>query len=272
MKLATIRREGGTVAVRVDDTTAVETGFADVGSLLQQEDWRERARQADGVRHDVAGLDYAPLVPRPPKIICVGLNYRAHIQETGQEVPEYPTLFAKFAPSLIGAYDDIQMPSAVEQMDWEAELGLVVGARVRNADVEEAERAIAGFTVINDISARDWQLRTVQWLQGKTFEATTPIGPHLVCTDDGVVPGEISCEVSGELMQKAATDDLVFGPAQLISYISTILTLEPGDVIATGTPGGVGLARTPQRFLTDGDVVVTRVEGIGELRNTCRTV
>ncbi|MGD6749729.1 fumarylacetoacetate hydrolase family protein [Streptomyces sp. BH105] len=272
MKLATIRLDSGTAAVRVDGATAVETGFADVGSLLRHEDWRDRARQADGSCHDSAGLDYAPLVPRPSKIICVGLNYRSHILETGQEIPEYPTLFAKFAPALIGAYDDIELPSVVEQMDWEAELGLVVGARVRHADAEQADRAIAGFTVINDVSARDWQLRTLQWLQGKTFEGTTPIGPHLVCTDPGAntAPGEISCDVSGELMQKADTDDLVFGPAQLISYISTILTLEPGDVIATGTPGGVGMARSPQRFLTDGDMVVTRVEGVGELRNTCR--
>ncbi|MGW5635012.1 fumarylacetoacetate hydrolase family protein [Streptomyces sp. NPDC003832] len=262
--------DGQTRAVVIDGDEAVEIGAPDVGALLADADWRGRAAAANGPRHSVTGLDYAPVVPRPSKIICVGLNYRAHILEVGQPLPEYPTLFAKFAPALIGAFDDIELPDAVEQMDWEAELGVVVGAPAYRADETQAESAVAGYTVVNDISARDWQLRTPQWLQGKTFARTTPVGPYLVTPDEAGAAHEITCEVSGKTMQKASTSDLVFGPAQLISYISTILPLEPGDLILTGTPGGVGLAQSPQRWLADGDQVVTRISNVGECRNVCR--
>lgn len=270
MKLATIRVNGQTQAVLVDGEEAVEVGAPDVGALLADGEWRQRAAAADGPRHDVTTLDYAPLVPRPSKIICVGLNYRAHILEVGQPLPEYPTLFAKFAPALIGAFDDIQLADVVEQMDWEAELGLVVGADAYRVDEARAEAVIAGYTVCNDVSARDWQLRTAQWLQGKTFARTTPVGPWLVTPDEAGLAHEVSCEVGGKLMQKATTADLVFGPAQLVSYISTILPLEPGDLIMTGTPGGVGIALSPQRWLADGEQVVTRISGVGECRNVCR--
>ena len=217
------------------------------------------------------GLDYAPVVPKPDKIICVGLNYRAHILEMGRELPEHPTLFAKFRRTLIGANDDIVLPAVSEQVDWEAELAVIVGAPARHVSVEQAAGCIAGYSVLNDVSVRDYQNRTLQWLQGKTFEATTPVGPWLVTADEAGGPSrEITCEVDGEQMQKADTADLVFDPATLVSYISTIITLEPGDIIATGTPGGVGLARTPPRFLTDGSTVVTRIAGVGELRNRCR--
>jgi acylpyruvate hydrolase len=157
-------------------------------------------------------------------------------------------------------------------MDWEAELAVIIGAETRNADTEQGAAAIAGYTVLNDVTARDWQYRTPQWLQGKTFEATTPIGPWLVTADDPAVTGarlDLACELDGELMQKANTADLVFRPAALVAYLSTIITLAPGDVIATGTPGGVGHARTPARYLGDGTVLVTRIEGIGECRNVC---
>jgi acylpyruvate hydrolase len=270
VKLATVRLAAGTAAVRIDGDSAVEIGAADVGALLRADDWRERAERAAGPAHDVGALDFAPLVPRPPKIICVGLNYRSHIMEFNGQVPEFPTLFAKYAPALIGAHDDIVLPAVSSQVDWEAELGLVIGKPVRGVPAADARAAIAGYTVVNDISVRDWQSRTPQWLQGKTFEATTPVGPYLVTPDEAGERHELTCEVNGEPMQKAYTDDLVFGPAQIVSYISAILTLEPGDVIATGTPGGVGAARKPQRFLADGDTVVTRVSGVGLCRNTCR--
>jgi len=268
MRLATVRLTDRTAAVRIDGDSAVEVGAADVGALLRDEDWRRRAAAAEGPRHDSRTLDYAPLVPHPSKIICVGLNYRAHILEVGLPIPEYPTLFAKFAPALIGAFDDIELSSDAAQWDWEAELGLVIGKTVYRSG--EPDAAIAGYTVVNDVSARDWQQRTSEWLQGKTFARTTPIGPQLVTPDETGTSNPISCAVGGELMQKADTGDLVFGPAALVAYISTILPLEPGDVIVTGTPGGVGLARKPQRFLADGDEVVTRIDGIGECRNTCR--
>lgn len=274
MRLGTIRTASGTAAVRLDGEFAVEIGPADVGALLADPRWRTASAAADGPRHRVDGLDLAPLIPHPEKIICVGLNYRQHIMEMGHDIPGHPTLFAKYPPALIGAYDDIVLPMAADSIDWEVELALVIGAPVRHASAEEAHAALGGYTVLNDISARDWQRRTSQFLQGKTFEATTPVGPWLVTTDDPDAAAghfSISCDVAGERMQEADTSDLIFDPIHLIRYCSTILTLHPGDVIATGTPGGVGAGRKPPRFLADGEEVVTRIEGIGELRNTCRS-
>jgi acylpyruvate hydrolase len=189
----------------------------------------------------------------------------------GRELPEHPTLFAKFRCTLIGANDEIVLPAVSEKVDWEAELAVIIGRRARHVSEADATGAIAGYAVLNDISARDYQDRTLQWLQGKTFEGTTPLGPWLVTSDEAGGPSrEITCEVEGETMQKSDTADLVFSPAALVSYISSIVTLEPGDVIATGTPGGVGHARKPPRYLADGETVVTRIAGLGECRNVCR--
>ncbi|MGE3284521.1 MAG: fumarylacetoacetate hydrolase family protein [Pseudonocardia sp.] len=267
MKLATIRTGGGTQAVRIDSDAAVELGAPDLGAFLAQPSWRSLTQTADGPRHLLDELDYAPVVPRPEKIICVGLNYATHIREMGRELPEHPTLFAKFHRALVGAYDEVELPAGSTAVDWEAELGVVVGTEVRDASVAEAAAAIAGYTVVNDVTARDFQFRSVQWLQGKTFERSTPVGPWLV-TD--VEPGEITCTVDGDVVQKADTADLVFSPADLVAYVSRIVTLMPGDLIATGTPGGVGHARKPPRYLSAGCEIVTRVEGVGECRNVCR--
>ena len=271
MRLATIRLPGRTAAVRIEAGHAVELSFSDVGQLLRQPGWRTAAAAAAGPVHDLADLDYAAVVPHPDKIVCVGLNYRNHILEMGRELPGYPTLFAKYSAALIGAHDDIVLPAASEAMDWEAELGVVVGKPIRRAGRDEAAAAIAGFTVVNDITARDWQYRTQQWLQGKTFEATTPVGPWLTTSEDdtGAISAPLSCEVDGELVQSADTADLVFDSAELLAYISTIITLLPGDLIATGTPGGVGHARKPPRYLADGSVVVTSIGELGECRNRC---
>jgi acylpyruvate hydrolase len=274
VRLTTLRTPDGTRAARVADGAAVEIDAPDLGALLADPAWRERAAAADGPRHDLAAADLAPLVTRPGKIFCVGLNYRTHILEMGRELPEHPTLFAKFAEALVGPQDVIALDPASEKVDWEAELAVVVGAPVRRADDAEAEAAIAGFAVLNDVTMRDWQYRTLQWLQGKTFEATTPFGPQLVTPDE--LPGgarptlDLACAVDGETVQAANTSDLVFDPVSLVAYISRIVTLQPGDVIATGTPGGVGHARKPPRYLTDGAVLTTEIEGLGSQRNTAR--
>jgi acylpyruvate hydrolase len=271
VRLATIRDGEGTAAVRIEGDEAVELDAADVRAVLERANWREWAETADGPRRPTTGLDYAPLVPQPDKIVCVGMNYRGHVREMGREVPDHPTFFAKFRGALVGAHDDVVLPAVSDQADWEAELAVVIGARARHVSADEAGSLIAGYSVLNDVSVRDFQNRTLQWLQGKAFERSTPLGPWLVTTDESPGPErEIVCEVDGEAMQKSDTSDLVFGPAELVAYISQILILEPGDIIATGTPSGVGFARTPPRFLADGSVMVTRIAGVGECRNRCR--
>ena len=264
MRLGTIRTASGTSAVRIDGDLAIEIGASDVGALLAAGDWRAQAGAADGPQHRIADLSYAPVVPRPGKIICVGLNYRSHIIEMGRDLPEYPTLFAKYPEALIGAFDPLTLPAESDQVDWEVELAVVVGRRVRHADAAAASEAIAGYSIINDVTMRDWQYRTPEWLQGKTFEATTPFGPHLVTPDEIAPDAKISCLVDGEVVQDSTIADLLFGPVDLVRYISTILPLDPGDVIATGTMGGVGHARTPPRYLQSGQTLVARIEGIGE--------
>jgi len=270
MKLATIRLDDQhTAAVRADGDQLVELGLPDVGAVLAAPGGLAAAATADGPRHPLAGADFAPVVPRPSKVVCVGLNYRNHIQEMGRDLPEHPTLFSKFADTLIGAHDDIRRPVETEQFDWEAELAVVIGRQVRRADEEQARAAIAGFTVLNDITCRDWQFRTREWLQGKNWDSSTPVGPFLVTADEtGPRPAlAIRCEVDGQVMQSDNTGDLLFDPVHLVRYISTMVRLNPGDVIATGTPGGVGHARRPAVFLKGGETVVTEIEGIGRLEN-----
>lgn len=271
MKLATLRVPGGTATVRVDgDTVTTVPGFADIGALLTQPNWREIAQAAAGESRSLKSIgdrEWAPVVPRPGKMFCAGLNYRSHILEMGREVPEYPTLFAKFPEALIGAYDDIQLPAVSKMVDWEGELAVVIGSTARNISEEDAGSVIAGYATLNDITMRDFQYRTVQWLQGKTFEATTPFGPYLVTPDEWSVGPTLRTIVDGDTVQEISTNDLVFSAEKLISYISQIITLNPGDVIATGTPGGVGHAHKPGRYLTDGSVLVTEVEGLGRQSN-----
>ena len=192
MRLATIRTGGTTRAVKVEGETLIDLGAADVGELLANPDWPGRAAAATGASaptYPAAGADFAPVVPRPSKVICVGLNYRNHIQEMGRDLPDYPTLFAKFADALIGARDDIVRPSETGQLDWEAELAVVVGSPARRARGSAAGQAIAGFTVLNDITCRDWQFRTHEWLQGKTWDSSTSVGPFLSTPDE--LPGGI---------------------------------------------------------------------------------
>jgi acylpyruvate hydrolase len=276
VKLVTFRTTDGHHAVgRVDgngepDDAVVEIdidGARDVGALLAVEGWQQAAASADGRAHRLGDLDLAPVVPAPEKVLCVGLNYRNHILEMGRDLPEYPTLFAKFATTLTGPYDDIAAPVEDEALDWEGELTIVIGQPCRRVDEQQAADSIAGYTVANDISMRSWQFRTKEWLQGKMWEASTPVGPMLVTSDEWQPGPPVSTTVSGEKMQDAPTSDLLFGPAFLVSYISTMITLQPGDLILTGTPGGVGRARTPPRYLAAGDLVETTIEGLGTLTN-----
>jgi len=277
MRFATIRTDrehGETRAVRVDGETLVDVGFRDVGEMLASSpDAIPNAALASGREHALASADFAPLVTHPGKIICQGLNYRNHILEMGHELPTHPTLFAKFADALIGAHDAIVIPALSDQVDWEAELALLIGRTVRHASADEAAAAIAGFTVANDVSMRDWQHRSLEWLQGKTWERTTPVGPWLV-TPDGVGGSTpdlaIRCEVDGLVRQESRTGELVFTPVDLVAYASQVVTLRPGDLLLTGTPGGVGHAHHPPVYLQPGQVVRTTIEGIGELVNACQ--
>ncbi|MGV9825712.1 fumarylacetoacetate hydrolase family protein [Gordonia sp. NPDC003429] len=267
MRISTIRLAGRTVAARVDDTAAtVIDGYSDVGTLLAQTDWREIAESAAGDVIAVDDLDYAPVVPAPGKMFCVGLNYASHIKEMGRELPEFPTLFLKVADALTGPYDDVIVPEyAAGQLDWEAELAFVIGAEAYQVDAATAADHIAGYSVINDYTMRDYQYRTLQWDQGKNFEKTSGFGPWL--DTDYQLGSRIETRLDGEVMQESSTDDLVFTPAQLVEYISHIVTLHPGDVVITGTTGGVGHARTPARYIGDGQIVEVTIGGLGSVRN-----
>lgn len=268
MRLATIRLDGRTVAVRIDDDQAVELDAQNVETLLIRDDWRSVAEQGSPRRHPVSDLDPAPVVSVPRAIICVGLNYRTHILEMGRELPAHPTLFAKLPQAVIGARDPIQMPSDSTALDWEGELAVIVGATVCDADERQAEQAIAGYAVFNDVTVRDYQYRTTQWFQGKTFEGTSPLGPYLVTPDEFDAAAQLRTEVDGEVVQNARVDDLLFGPAELVAYVSRIVTLRPGDIIATGTPAGVGQAANPPRYLTPGMTLTTTITGLGSAINT----
>lgn len=268
MRLTTIRVEDGTTVARLDGDHLVTLDSTTMTELLHRPQWRESAARGMGSRVAVDAARLASTLA-PAKIFCVGLNYRSHILETGRPVPEYPSLFAKFPESLTGPVSDIPLPPETHEVDWEVELGVVIGAPARRVSPSEALDYIAGYTVVNDVSMRDWQLRTTQWLQGKTFEGCTPVGPYLVTPEevDHARDLRIVCSVDGEVMQEGSTCDLLFGPDVLVSYISQFITLMPGDLIATGTPGGVGNARTPKRFLQPGEVLESEIEGIGTLVN-----
>lgn len=273
MRLTTIRTGAATRAVKLDGDRLVDLGESDLGIFLAHEDWKRRAEAVsadDATTYPLEGADFAPVVPQPSKVICVGHNYTNHIKEMGRELPSYPTLFPKFADSLIGANDDIVRPDETEAFDWEVELVIVIGKQVRRADDAQAEAAIAGFTVMNDVSVRDWQFRTIEWTQGKIWDSTTPVGPFLVTPDEvgGVRPAlEVTTTVDSEVMQRDDTGTLLFDPITLVKYISTITRLNPGDMIATGTPAGVGHARDPKVYLLGGETVVTAISGLGACTN-----
>ena len=222
---------------------------------------------------DLDAVRILPPVPRPPKILCVGINYDDHIEESGLKKPTYPEIFARFATSLIAHGDPIRRPRESSALDYEAELAVVIGRGGRRIDRAGALDHVAGYSLFNDATIRDFQMRTPQWTIGKNFDGTGAFGPWLV-TPDAVPPGagglRIQGRLNGRVMQDSRTDLLIFGVAELIALISVAISLEPGDVIITGTPGGVGAARKPPVFMQPGDVFEVEIEGLGVLSNPVR--
>lgn len=208
-------------------------------------------------------------IPRPAKLICIGLNYRDHAIESGMEIPQYPVVFNKFANSIIGPNDPIVLPKASEKPDYEAELAFVIGEGGRYIKAENWRNHVFGYTIINDVSARDFQLRTSQWMIGKAFDSFCPMGPWIVTADEIEDPHvlDIKMTISGQVLQDSNTRELIFRIPELIEYLSSVMTLQAGDIVATGTPKGVGLGHNPPRWLKPGDECVISIEGIGELRN-----
>jgi acylpyruvate hydrolase len=208
-------------------------------------------------------------IPCPGKIICIGLNYRDHAAESNAELPAYPTVFAKYASCIIGPSETIVIPRVTSQVDYEGELAVVIGRRARDVIEADALSYVAGYAPFNDVSARDYQMRTSQWTIGKTFDTFGPLGPALVTADEIADPHALDIRVSigDDVLQSSNTKHLIFTIPQLIAYLSAVMTLEPGDVIATGTPAGVGAARKPQRWLVPGDVVRVEISSLGVLEN-----
>jgi 2-keto-4-pentenoate hydratase/2-oxohepta-3-ene-1,7-dioic acid hydratase in catechol pathway len=214
----------------------------------------------------------ASVVPDPEKIICIGLNYRDHAKETNLAIPEFPTVFAKYSNTLIGNGEAILIPPSTSKVDYEAELAFVIGRRAKNVTEQEALTYVAGYTIFNDVSARDYQLRTSQWTLGKSFDTFGPAGPALVTKDEVPDPHALAIRlrIGDELLQDSNTRNMVFSVAALVAHLSTAMTLEPGDIVATGTPAGVGFTRNPPRFLKAGETVRVEIERLGVLQNPVR--
>ena len=277
MRLATIATPGGPrlhVRARSGYVDVAEaTGDARLSSLqyvlstgLAALDAIRPLSSLDG--REVFEPEFAPAVPAPPRILCLGLNYSEHALEGGRAVPTWPDAFVRGADSVLAPYADLVKPALTERFDYEAELGVVIGAGGRYISADKALDAIAGFVVVNDASARDWQRAGTQWTAGKNFEGSMPIGPEVVTPDEvDVTDLAISSRLNGEVMQSARTSQMLVDVPSAVEFFSSFTRLVPGDVIATGTPGGVGFARTPPVWLRPGDVIEVTVEGVGSIRN-----
>ena len=275
MRLARVSKDGKTgLAAKIDGETKVvwDADLADLDAQIAIGKLASAgAAAAAGETVDDASLAFLPPVAKPRKIICLGLNYRDHAEEAGLGIPEFPVLFGRFASSLIGHGAPIILPKVSEQLDWEAELVVVLSKGGKNIAEADALDHVAGYSVFNDASIRDYQLRTPQWTAGKNFDDTGAFGPWLVTPDEvpaGAAGLKIECRVNGEVMQSSNTGNLIFTVANTIHLLSTFMTLEAGDVIVMGTPGGVGVARDPQVWMKAGDVCEIEIEGIGLLKNT----
>ncbi len=219
-------------------------------------------------RIPLASTTLAAPILRPPKFLAIGLNYADHVAEAGLEAPKLPTVFNKQSTCVAGPNDPVHLPRASSALDYEGELGFVIGARCRHVPKERAHEVIAGYLVVNDVSVRDWQLRIPTWTMGKSFDTHGPLGPWLTTADEIDPSGlRLRTWVNGELRQDSNTKQLIFDCAAIVEHLSTAFTLEPGDVIATGTPGGVGIAMKPPRLLKAGDIVRVEIEGLGALEN-----
>jgi len=276
MRVISYRAEGG-------DRAAVQTpaGVLDAGDLLGEGptgvrellaagrlgELDEAARGAEDRALDRDRIELRPPVPDPGKIVCLGLNYRSHAEEAGLEPPEAPTFFAKFRNALAPSGAAVALPAASEKVDYEAELAFVIGSRCREVEPEQALDAVAGYMLFNDLSARDLQFATPQWMPGKVFDDSAPCGPALVTPDEAGPHDGISFELTlnGETMQSAASSDLLFSVPELVSRLSRLMTLEPGDMVATGTPAGVGSVRKPRVWLQPGDEIVIASPTLGRL-------
>jgi 2-keto-4-pentenoate hydratase/2-oxohepta-3-ene-1,7-dioic acid hydratase in catechol pathway len=282
MRLATILTEHGPrAAVRHDgfyiDLHATDPALpCSVRHLLEAgpnalQAVKAAAQLTQAVRIPVDKAKFLPPIPDPHKIICIGLNYRDHAEETGAPIPKEPVLFSKYATTLIAHGDAIVLPPVSHKVDYEAELVIVVGKKGRHLQADTAAEWVAGYTVGHDVSARDWQLEKdqKQWLAGKTFDTFAPMGPEIVTADEVPDPHTlpISLRLNGQTMQSSNTTQMIFRVGQILAYLSQVVTLQPGDLIFTGTPPGVGIARKPQVWLKAGDVVEVEIGGLGVLRN-----
>lgn len=278
MRLVTFSRDGGAAEAGImveEDALASLSGLGYsrvIDVLADGADALARLRAFAASGPPRIGLDKVKLmapVPRPPKLICVGLNYRDHAAETHMQIPAVPTIFNKFPNVVIGPGEPIVLPSDSAKPDYEAELAFVIGRGGRRIPAGRWREHVAGYTIANDVSARDFQAATTQWLMGKTFDTFAPMGPWLVTADEMADPQalDISLSIGGEVLQDSNTREMIFPIPELVAYISGVVTLEPGDVVLTGTPRGVGMARKPPRWLRPGDEVTIRIAGLGELRN-----
>lgn len=274
MRLARVSKDGkiGLAAKSGERVTvAFDAALADLDSHIAAGTLAEAgAKAAAGEVVDEASLSFLPPVTRPSKIVCMGLNYRDHAEESGLGIPDFPVLFARFPSSLIGHGAPIILPKVSSQLDWEAELVAVLSKGGKNIPEAEALAHVAGYSVFNDASIRDYQLRTPQWTAGKNFDDTGAFGPWLVTPEEvpaGAAGLKIECRVNGEVMQSSNTGNLIFDVAGTIALLSSFMTLEAGDVLVMGTPGGVGVARNPQVWMKAGDICEVEIEGIGLLSN-----
>ena len=282
MKLATIRTPAGPRAAALHGSHYVDLHATDstlpptMRQLIEAGPAALRAaeqatRSPKAVSVDAATARLLPPVPDPPKIVCLGLNYRDHAAESNSPIPKDPILFSKYATALVGPGDAIVLPAVSREVDYEAELVIVVGKRGRNLKADVAQQYAAGYTVGHDVSARDWQLKKdgKQWMVGKTFDTFAPLGPVLVTADEVADPHNlpIRLRLNGRTMQDSNTSQMIFSVGATLAYLSQVFTLEPGDLVFTGTPPGVGFARKPPVFLQGGDVVEVEIEGLGVLRN-----